>query len=354
MFSSIGQLFDTEGFPPRWQCGSGWTDALGWTHIVSDLLIWASYTAIPIVLAIFVLRRKDAPFPKVFWLFVAFIFFCGAVHLVEAIIFWEPVYRLSAVIKVGTAAVSVATVCALVPTIPRALSLRSAEELEHEVDQRTKSLQESEAHQRVLMSELDHRVKNNISAIMSLADQTIASTHDIDRFREAFMGRLMALTRTHEALARSKWAGARLRQVIDLTLDPYHREGDECVTTDGPAVQLDSKSASSLSMALHELATNSVKYGALSVPGGTVSLTWTADVDGLRLTWLERGGPPVTAPATPGFGTTLVNGMIGFELQGEVKFNYARDGLECTLAIPSTRVTVVSESKLRRSERGDG
>lgn len=113
---------DTTGFVPRWQCGA-WSAGLGWTHIISDIIIWVSYWAIPLILACFVVRRKDVPFPKVFWLFVAFILACGTGHLVEAVIFWEPVYRLSGLVKAGTAAVSIGTAIALISILPKALAL---------------------------------------------------------------------------------------------------------------------------------------------------------------------------------------------------------------------------------------
>ncbi|WP_168206569.1 hybrid sensor histidine kinase/response regulator [Lacipirellula limnantheis] len=135
-------LFDTSGFPARWQCGA-WSDELGWLHIGSDLAIWAAYTAIPCVLAFFILRRQDVPFPRILWLFVAFIFACGTTHLISAIIFWQPVYRLDGVVKFLTAVVSWGTVVALVQITPKALHLPGLErvnaQLAHEVAERKRS-----------------------------------------------------------------------------------------------------------------------------------------------------------------------------------------------------------------------
>ncbi len=122
MLELIARLLDTQGFPARWHCGT-WSAALGWTHVVSDLAVWGAYTAIPLLLWFFVRRRSGTPFPIVIWLFGAFIFCCGTVHLLEAVIFWYPVYRLQALVKIATALVSWATVAALVPAIPRALAL---------------------------------------------------------------------------------------------------------------------------------------------------------------------------------------------------------------------------------------
>lgn len=123
------KLFDTTDFPPRWHCGV-WTDGHDWLHILYDLGIWSAYFAIPGILAYFAWRRQDLPFRKIFLLFGAFILLCGTTHLMEAIIFWQPVYRLAGVIKLATAVVSWATVIALVPIIPRVLAMRSPEELE--------------------------------------------------------------------------------------------------------------------------------------------------------------------------------------------------------------------------------
>lgn len=121
------RLFDPTGFPARWDCGPAWADEpyLGWLHIGADLITWFAYLMIPIVLAYFTLKRDDIVFPRVFWLFCGFILACGTVHLVEGLIFWWPVYRLSAVVKVLTAIVSTATVFALIRVTPSALKLPS-------------------------------------------------------------------------------------------------------------------------------------------------------------------------------------------------------------------------------------
>jgi PAS domain S-box-containing protein len=141
----LAKLFDTSGFPPRWQCGD-WTAGHGWLHILSDLGVWSAYFAIPCILIYFVLRRRDVPFPWIFWLFGAFILACGTTHLMEAIIFWQPLYRLAGVIKLATAVVSWVTVAALVPVIPKALAMPTPEQLEREVAARKQaesSLQQS-------------------------------------------------------------------------------------------------------------------------------------------------------------------------------------------------------------------
>lgn len=150
---NFASSFDTVGFVPRWDCGA-WTPFLGWLHIVSDLLVWLAYLTIPTMLIYFVRSRKDVPFPRVFWLFGVFIVACGTTHLIEAVIFYYPMYRMSGVVKVVTAAVSWATVFALVRVIPKALGMRTPQQLEAEVVARTADLAEANA---ALHREIDER-----------------------------------------------------------------------------------------------------------------------------------------------------------------------------------------------------
>jgi PAS domain S-box-containing protein len=132
MLDFLSKLFDTSDFPARWNCGN-WTAGHGWLHVVSDLGVWSAYVAIPCVLGYFVLRRKDIPFRTIFLLFGMFILACGTTHLMEASLFWWPAYRLAGLIKLGTALVSWGTVLALVPVTPKALAMRSPDELEREI-----------------------------------------------------------------------------------------------------------------------------------------------------------------------------------------------------------------------------
>lgn len=134
----LSRLFDPTGFPARWKCGEAWHDEpwLGWLHILSDLGVWSAYIAIPLVLAYFLVRRKDLPFRTIFLLFGAFILACGTTHLMEAIIFYWPVYRLAGFIKLFTAVVSWATVVSLTGVVPHVLAMRSPQELEREISAR--------------------------------------------------------------------------------------------------------------------------------------------------------------------------------------------------------------------------
>ena len=136
------KIFNTTDWPARWHCGQ-WTDFHGWLYIFSDVFIWAAYFAIPVLLFSIVKKRKDIPFSRIFWLFIAFIMLCGTTHLVDAIIFWWPAYRLSALIRFATAIVSVFTVYALYKTIPFIYKLRTLEQLEAEIEERKKAEEEA-------------------------------------------------------------------------------------------------------------------------------------------------------------------------------------------------------------------
>lgn len=154
------KLIDTGDFPPRWHCGR-WTVEHGWLHILSDLGIWSAYFAIPLVLAYFVARRKDLPFRRLFFLFAAFILMCGSTHLMEASIFWWPAYRLAGVLKFITALVSWTTVFALVPIVPRVLTMRTPEELEREIKARIQA--ETAMHR--ANAELERRVQERTAEL---------------------------------------------------------------------------------------------------------------------------------------------------------------------------------------------
>jgi len=186
----ITRLFDSSDFPARWTCGD-WSAGHGWLHILSDLGVWSAYMAIPLVLLYFFVRRKDLPFRGVFFLFGAFIFFCGMTHLVDAIIFWWPVYRVSGVFKFLTAVVSWATVLALVPIVPRAMSLRSPEELEREVAARKLA----EAALLQANSELEERVALRTTELR-LAMAVIADERELLRITLASIGDAVIATDT--------------------------------------------------------------------------------------------------------------------------------------------------------------
>ena len=160
-------LFDTSGFPQRWYCGTGWTPELGWTHIVSDIGVWSAYFTIPLILVFFAQRRPDLPFRGIFLLFGCFILFCGLTHLMDAVIFWWPAYRLSALIRLATAIASWATVLALIPIVPKVLSLRTPAELEREIAERRRA----EESLLQLQRDLEHRVQERTAELTAVNEK---------------------------------------------------------------------------------------------------------------------------------------------------------------------------------------
>ena len=137
-------LFDTQGFVARWSCVQ-WTPLHGWVHILSDLAIFGAYAAIPVALVVFISRREDVPFNRLFWLFAGFILFCGVGHLIEASLFWWPWYRLAGLMKLSTAIISWLTVLALLPVIPKALALPSLARMTGELQQEVAERKQAEA-----------------------------------------------------------------------------------------------------------------------------------------------------------------------------------------------------------------
>ena len=196
----------------------------------------------------------------------------------------------------------------------------------------------AEAHLRLMVNELNHRVKNSLAIVQAIAAQTLRRGEVPDHVREAFTDRLLALSRAHDVLTDERWSGANLHDLAHQAATPYGADGEDPAgrfVIDGPAVNLSPKSAIAIALAFHELATNAAKYGALSVPGGQVRIGWTTQEDEhgvrLHLTWREVGGPPVTAPTTTGFGARLLKKGLASELRGEVKVAFPPAGVVCTI-----------------------
>ncbi|MDG2531003.1 sensor histidine kinase [Caulobacter endophyticus] len=189
--------------------------------------------------------------------------------------------------------------------------------------------------QRLLLDELNHRVKNTLATVQAIARQTLRGALTPEAFARAFEARLLALSQTHNALTDSQWAGAGLRQILSQELAPYDPAR---IAMEGPDVNLPARIALSLGMVFHELATNAAKYGALSTEAGRLRLTWSVVNDALGFEWREEGGPPVTAPTRHGFGSRLIERSIGAELRGQVAIDYAQGGLICRFTVSMDRV----------------
>lgn len=203
----------------------------------------------------------------------------------------------------------------------------------------------AEEHLRLLVNELNHRVKNTLATVQSLAAQSFQrpGTHDADTLaaaRGAFEARLFALARGHDVLTRENWEGANLSDVIHEATAPYRdlAEGRGRIEMNGPDLRVSPPMALSLSMTLHELCTNALKYGALSVPAGRIDISWKileASV-GQRLVmqWEEKDGPPVVPPTRTGFGSRLIQHGLARELNGTVTLAYEPSGVVCTIDVP--------------------
>lgn len=192
-----------------------------------------------------------------------------------------------------------------------------------------------EARQKLLIDELNHRVKNTMATVQSIAAQTLRTTPDPEVFRRAFEARLLALSSTHNLLTETSWSSAALKPLLLQELRPHGRER---YRLDGPDISLSPGQTLSLGLIFHELATNAAKYGALSNAAGRVSVTWrvteTGDVRRLELDWVETGGPKVSPPSRQGFGSRLIERSLAYDVGGDAALCYAAEGLRCRILLP--------------------
>jgi PAS domain S-box-containing protein len=194
---------------------------------------------------------------------------------------------------------------------------------------------EAEERQALLAREVDHRARNALAVVQSIVRLTRA--RDVESHVTAVEGRIRALARAHVLLSQSRWQGADLGTLVEEELAPYRggRSGErDRVVTLGPNVVLEPATAQTVALALHELATNAAKYGALSEAAGRVRLAWELRPGSLELNWCESGGPPVEPPAVMGYGTRVIGATIERQLGGTATFNWRREGLECVFSIP--------------------
>lgn len=189
---------------------------------------------------------------------------------------------------------------------------------------------------RLLTNELNHRVKNTLATIQAVASQTFRNAKSLEDAHRAFLDRLAAMASAHDILTRESWEGAELADVATIAAAGFGPS--ERIAASGPRLRLAPRTAIAVAMALHELATNAVKYGALSVEGGHVELTWSIDDDvagqRLRMRWQEFGGPPVEPPTRRGFGSRLIEDGLSRELGGQVRILFEPKGVICTADAP--------------------
>lgn len=217
-------LFMAESWPARWFCGT-WTQFHGWLYVCADIAIWGAYFAIPFIIVLFIAKRKEElPFIKIFWLFILFILMCGSTHLIDAIMFWYPAYRLSAFLLFITALVSWTTVYFLVKILPEALSLKSPAQLEEIILERTAELQESNEHQIKLNQDLDHFVYsashdlkspiNNIEGLFMLLKLDMERQNTISENKDL-------IDKIDISLVRVKHTISSLSDILKVQRNPY-------------------------------------------------------------------------------------------------------------------------------------
>src|SRR5262249_38012378 len=188
----------------------------------------------------------------------------------------------------------------------------------------------------LLAREVDHRAKNTLAVVLSVLRLTRANT--IKDFITTVEGRVHALAATHNLLSATRWEGADLRKIVDEEMAPYQANHRQRVVANGPAGVLLPSTAQAVALALHELATNAAKYGALSTDSGTLRLTWRVEPGELVLEWSETGGSPAAEPARLGFGLTIVRSSIEAQFRGGVRYDWRPDGLRCALSIPAAQI----------------
>ncbi|WP_284126573.1 CHASE domain-containing protein [Parerythrobacter aestuarii] len=186
-----------------------------------------------------------------------------------------------------------------------------------------------------LTRELNHRVKNTLANVLSIIALTRRRTDNLDDFATALDGRIRALSATHDLLTQSEWGSTPLRSVIEAELAPYANPEDRALDLEGPDLALAPNDALSFGLAIHELATNAAKYGALSAEGGRVIVSWERQEGGIaEVRWREEGGPPVPQERSRGFGTDLIEKIVAHELRHPVELEFPEDGVRCTLRVP--------------------
>ncbi len=201
---------------------------------------------------------------------------------------------------------------------------------------------EAEERQKLLIDELNHRVKNTLATVQSLATQTARGTDSPEAFRKSFEGRLIALSQAHDQLTRRHWKSADLRDIVVGATSPHlarSQESQDQITVEGEPITVTPRVALTLALGLHELTTNASKYGALSKPAGRIVVRWwierrPSQLSLLWIEWREHGGPTVAVPERQGFGTRFIEGSVASELQGKARLDYDPAGLVCTMQIP--------------------
>lgn len=334
----------------------------------SDLLIFGAYSAIPFALFMFLRRRPNFGFGKLVALFGAFILLCGLTHIISILTLWLPVYPLHGLAKLLTGVVSAATAVALfriapiIAKLPGPSELQAANdrltaevaaheatleelraaktELERRVDERTAELAASNERLRTITDETIHRSRNLLMVVRSIARQTKMESENVETFFDSLSGRLQALASATAKVRVGEGATtAQLGEVLRDQLSHQVATFGKRLSIEGPDVPVKGEAAQQIALAVHELSTNAVKYGALSGDVGNVRLEWRFDRHGgdkaFELTWREIG-EGVAATGGSGFGSILLERLVPRYLSGEGRRGPLKDGLIYSLRAPAS------------------
>ena len=324
----------------------------------SDLLIFLSYTAIPIALLRVLRQRTEVPHGGLVTLFASFILLCGLTHALGIVTLWYPIYPWTGWVKLATGLVSMTTAVVLFRLIPDIIRLPSPgalaavnqtlgdeiaahketlASLDRQVQERTRELEKATAALAVQAREAVHRSGNLLAVVHSLATQSARGTERTSEFLDAFLGRVRALADTTRAIARSDKSSADLEQLVESGLAVLKSTFGPRVSVSGPALAINPVAAQQLSLALYELATNTQKYGLGASDLAEISVRWSVDGGRFALVWHERGLPAAVSDATAGiegFGTKLLMKIVPRMLGGEAERKLAGSEMVYCLSAP--------------------
>jgi two-component sensor histidine kinase len=296
-----------------------------------------SATALPVVLG----------FPLLLWIAVRCrpVFAATAAFVVALTVFTSTTFNVGpfgdADIPLSDRILAAQAVVLIVALLAFVLAALFAERRRNEA-----MLKKGQARLQLKVAELDHRVKNVLATVNAVAANTLDASSSMDHFVAALDGRLRSLASTHELLAHAKWQGLTLSELLQRELAPYCKSNNSEIV--GPDVTLSPEAGQAVAMVVHELTTNAAKHGALSTREGRVAVRWHWRMNGgahdrLVIEWEESCGPSVKAPSRSGFGTSVIGGLIPYELGGSVDLAFACDGLRCRVEIPCDCVRACSD-----------
>lgn len=352
---------DYGGYMPHGMCLL-WEPWLVLLWAGSDLLIFLSYTAIPIALLRVLRQRTEVPHGGLVTLFASFILLCGLTHLLGIVTLWFPIYPWTGWVKLATGLVSMTTAVVLFRLIPDIIRLPSpaalaaanrqlGEEiaahkatlasLDRQVQERTRELEKATAALAVQAREAVHRSGNLLAVVHSLATQSARGAESIQAFLEAFLGRVRALADTTRSIARSDRSSADLTEIADTGLAILKSTYGERVRISGPSLRIDPVAAQQISLALYELATNTQKYGLGASDDAALEVTWDVR-DGLfEFIWREAGlklSQAHDSQADEGFGTKLLMRIVPQMLGGQAERRLADGEMTYRLSAPAPAV----------------